>query len=112
MSQLINMKEQIDAGWTAKRIISGRVITITVRIKMSKHEGVPCYVWQHYTEGHRLYDSTNPQTELHPTWGALLDAIEGEQTQSVDWELCRDRLMDYLPPERKQVPEPDKQTPL
>jgi hypothetical protein len=82
---LNELKEDIDAGKTAKLFHPMNRpggIEITVRSKKAKHEGVDCSIWQHFTEGTRLDDYRNPQTDLYPRWEQLLEAIKGDQTET------------------------------
>lgn len=98
-------KVAIDNGKTAKLQFDGERVIVTVLIKKVVHEDIDCYAWQCETSGERAYPEVEPvNTNFFPTWGQLLEAIEGEQTETRDWQITDDPLRPYLPAERKVAP--------
>jgi hypothetical protein len=93
--QLIYLRDEIEAGKTAKLVIPPNReggVEVTVRIKKQGE-----YFWQraHLSHPRVLSESTN--TAGFATWEQLLDSISGMQTLSIDWTLCDDELEDFLP---------------
>ena len=105
--QLSKLKEQIDQGKTA-RLLSVPTVPSDPRFTVRIEKDGEDYVWQHTTTGrpslNLSFFSSTTDTMVYPAWEQLLEGIKGIQTRTRNWTICDDALIDYLPPERKTVP--------
>lgn len=93
--QLIYLRDEIEAGKTAKLVIPPNReggVEITIRIKKQGE-----YFWQRAKISHPRVLSESTNTAGYSTWEQLLDGIDGMQTLSGAWTVTDEPLEDFLP---------------
>jgi hypothetical protein len=103
---LSELKNAVDDGKTAKHLRWRSILHWFVK----KELGFYAKQAEGYVNGDGFV-VVRSETAFYPTWEMLVGSFEKYYAESSSWRITDDPLEDYLPPERKMMPEADEQTP-
>src|SRR4051794_1550775 len=99
MPYLKDLKAQVDVGRTAKHRQWRSILHFLVRKELG------FYACQ--GEGYKNEQDVvivKPRTTFYPSWEELENSFDGFCTDD-EWVVCDDRFTDYLPADRRNIPE-------